>query len=152
MTAVNVAAGIGGLLSATVGAVGTSLTGPTNGLIASAGDPAKHYAAALVTAVLAMLFGFMAPTFTNLMLAAPKELIMTLGGLAMLRVQLAASTAAFAGRFAFGAMVCFLVTVADRPLLNIGAAFWGIVAGLAISWLIERRDFTSGEGGGVGRD
>lgn len=140
MTAVNVAAGIGGLLSAAVGAVGTCLTGPTNGLVTSAGARERHYATALVTAALAMLFGLLAPTFTNLMLAAPRELIMTLGGLAMLRVLLAAFTASFRGPFAFGAMICFLVTVADRPLLNIGAAFWGLIAGLAVSWLLERQD------------
>ena len=35
------------------------------------------------------------------------------------------------------------VTVADRPLLNIGAAFWGLVCGLVISWLMERADFAA---------
>jgi benzoate membrane transport protein len=141
MTAVNVAAGIGGLLSAAVGAVGTSLTGPTNALVTSAGPREKHYATAIVTAFLAILFGLMAPTFTQLMLAAPKELILTLGGLAMLRVLLGGFMAAFKGPFAFGAMTCFVVTVADLPVFNIGAAFWGLVAGVAASLLIERQDF-----------
>jgi benzoate membrane transport protein len=35
------------------------------------------------------------------------------------------------------------VTVADLPLLNIGAAFWGLVFGIAISWLLERADFVA---------
>ena len=77
------------------------------------------------------------------MLAAPKELVLTLGGLAMLRVLLGAFSAAFKGPFAFGALICFVVTVADKPVLNIGAAFWGLVAGLAASWLMERADFTA---------
>jgi benzoate membrane transport protein len=141
MTAVNVAAGVGGLVSAAVGAVGTSLTGPTNGLITSAGTREKHYATALATASFAILFGLMAPAFTQLMLAAPKALILTLGGLAMLRVLLGGFTAAFKGPFAFGAMACFVVTVADMPVLNIGSAFWGLVAGFAVSWLVERGDF-----------
>lgn len=141
LNAVTVFAGIGGLLSAAVGAVGTSLTGPTNGLITSTGPREKHYATAIVTALIAIAFGLFAPTFTRLMLAAPKELILTLGGLAMLRVLLGAFTTAFKGPFAFGALVCFVVTVADKPVLNIGAAFWGLVAGLAISWLMERADF-----------
>ena len=34
-----------------------------------------------------------------------------------------------------------LVTVADISILNIGAAFWGLIAGLAMSWLMERADF-----------
>ena len=143
LNAVTIMAGFGGLLSAAVGAVGTSLTGPTNGLVTATGPHAKHYATAIVTALIAILFGLLAPTFTRLMLAAPKELILTLGGLAMLRVLLGAFTAAFRGPFAYGALICFVVTVADRPVLNIGAAFWGLVAGLAVSWLLERADFTA---------
>lgn len=141
VTAVTIACGIGGLLSAAVGAVGTCLTGPTNGIITSSGQPERHYAAAFVTATLAILFGLAAPTFTKLMLAAPKELIMMLGGLAMLRVLLAAFTTSFKGAFALGALVSFLVTVADLAILNIGAAFWGLVAGTMTSWLLERDDF-----------
>ncbi len=141
MTAVNIAAGIGGLLSALVGAVCTSLTGPTNALITSAGPLERHYATALVTAFLAILFGLMAPTFTQLMLSAPKELILTLGGLAMLRVLLGGFMAAFKGPFAFGALTCLIITVSDLPVLNIGAAFWGLVAGVAVSLLVERQDF-----------
>jgi benzoate membrane transport protein len=67
---------------------------------------------------------------------------MMLGGLAMLRVLQAAFAASFKDRFTLGALVCFLVTVANLPLLNIGAAFWGLVAGLAVSWLLEEHDFT----------
>jgi len=28
--------------------------------------------------------------------------------------------------------------VADVPILQIGAPFWGLVFGLAVSWLLER--------------
>ena len=141
LNAVTIMAGIGGMFSAAVGAVGTALTGPTNGLITSTGPHERHYATAIVTALIAIVFGLLAPTFTKLMLAAPRELILTLGGLAMLRVLLGAFTTAFKGPFAFGAMICFVVTVADRPVMNIGAAFWGLVAGMAVSWLLERADF-----------
>ncbi len=141
LTAVTVAAGIGGMLSAAVGAVGTALTGPTSALITSAGSPDRHYATAMVTAVLAMLFGLAAPTFVDLLLGMPVELMLTLGGLAILRVLLTALSMAFRGPFSFGALVCFLVTVADLPLLNVGAAFWGLVAGVGASLLMERDAF-----------
>ncbi len=75
------------------------------------------------------------------MLSAPRELILTLGGLAMLRSPRRLHHR-FRGSFAFGALVCFVVTVADKPVLNIGAAFWGLLAGLAVSWLLERADFS----------
>ncbi|HEY0206126.1 MAG TPA: benzoate/H(+) symporter BenE family transporter [Acetobacteraceae bacterium] len=134
--------GIGSVFSATVGAVSTCVTGPTNALITSSGERQCHYTAAIFTGLLAVAFGLMAPAFTGLMLAAPKEYIMVLGGLAMLRVLQAAFTASFRDRFTLGALVSFLVTVSDLPVLHIGAAFWGLIAGLGVSWLLERRDFT----------
>ena len=39
------------------------------------------------------------------------------------------------------ALYLFLVTVADVPIFNIGAAFWGLVFGFATSWLLERKEF-----------
>ena len=74
---------------------------------------------------------------------APKSLVITLAGLAMLRVLQTAFVTAFNQRFSLGALVAFLVTVADMPLLNVGAAFWGLLAGLAFSWLLERKDFVT---------
>jgi benzoate membrane transport protein len=78
-----------------------------------------------------------------LLLGLPKSLVMALAGLAMLRVLQAAFVTAFKERFSLGALFAFLVTVADVPLLNVGAAFWGLVSGFAISWLLERSDFAA---------
>src|SRR5690606_40256627 len=137
-----VACGIGAALSAAVGAVSTCLTGPSNALLTSSGKLERQYTAALVFGVFGVLFGLMAPTFTGLMLATPAEFIMVLGGLAMLRVLQGAFMGSFAGgRFTLGALVSLLVTVADISLFNIGAAFWGLVAGVVVSWLMERNDF-----------
>ena len=47
-----------------------------------------------------------------------------------------------AGNLSLGALVTFVVTVADVTVLNIGAAFWGLVAGIVVSLLLERPDFT----------
>ena len=88
-----------------------------------------------------MAFGLMAPAFARLMLNAPKAFIMVLAGLAMLRVLQSAFTISFKDRYTLGALVSFLVTVADIGLLNIGAAFWGLLAGFAISWTMEREHF-----------
>ena len=136
------ACGLGAAVSAAFGAVSSCLTGPTNGLLTSSGEKSRHYSGALMFGGLAIAFGLVAPTFTGLMLAAPKEFIMVLGGLAMLRVLQGAFVASFgAARFSLGALVSLLVTVADIGLFNIGAAFWGLVAGFAVSWWMERGDF-----------
>jgi benzoate membrane transport protein len=59
----------------------------------------------------------------------------------MLRVLQTAFTVSFRDRFALGALVTFLVTVADIPILAIGAPFWGLVFGYGTSRLLERSDF-----------
>lgn len=138
---ITVACGVGALLSAVVGSVSTCLTGPTNAIITASGERQRHYIAGITTGVVAMVFGLLSPAFTRLLLQAPKAFIMALAGLAMLRVLQAAFMASFKDKFTLGALVAFLVTVADLSLANIGAAFWGLVAGIAVSWLLERRDF-----------
>jgi benzoate membrane transport protein len=139
--AITVACGVGAMASAVVGSVSTCLTGPTNAIITSSGERSRHYTAGIFTGVLAVVFGLLSPAFTRLMLHAPKAFIMALAGLAMLRILQAAFVASFKDRFSLGALVAFLVTVADLGLLNIGAAFWGLLAGCVISWWLERPDF-----------
>ena len=138
---VTVACGAGALASAVVGSVSTCLTGPTNAILVAGGERHRQYTAALFTGVLAVVFGLLAPAFTRLMLQAPKAFIMTLAGLALLRVLQGAFAASFKERFSLGALVAFLVTVADLSLLHIGAAFWGLVAGFLVSRWLEPRDF-----------
>jgi benzoate membrane transport protein len=140
---ITVACGVGSLLGALVGSVSTCLTGPTNAILTASGARSRHYTAGIFTGALAVSFGLLAPALTRLMLNAPKALIMVLAGLAMLRVLQSAFIASFKDRFTLGALVSFLVTVADLGLLNIGAAFWGLLAGFAVSWCLERRDFAA---------
>jgi benzoate membrane transport protein len=136
-----VACGAGAIVTAFFGAVPTCLTGPVNAIISSSGDRKRHYTAGILVGLLALAFGLFAPVFTRLMLGTPKAFISTLAGLAMLRVLQTAFTVSFRDRFALGALVTFLVTVADIPILNIGAPFWGLVFGYAASRLLERGDF-----------
>ena len=141
VNAVTAACGAGSLVTAFVGCVPTCLTGPVNAIISSSGEKQRHYIAGVVVGLFALGFGSLAPFFTRLLLATPTAFIAVLGGLAMLRVLQAAFTASFGGRFTLGALVTFLVTVADVPAFGIGAAFWGLVCGYAIAWLLERADF-----------
>jgi benzoate membrane transport protein len=140
---ITIACGVWSMFAAAVGAVSTCLTGPTNALLAASGERCRHYTAGIVCGLLAMLFGLFAPLFTRLMLGTPSAFIATLGGLAMLRVLQASFVTAFSSRFTLGALVTFVVTVADITVLNIGAPFWGLVAGMTVSWLLERFDFTT---------
>jgi benzoate membrane transport protein len=143
INAVTVACGVWSLLAAAVGAVPSCLTGPTNALLSASGDRSRHYTAGVCCGLLAVGFGLFAPVFTRLMLAAPAAFVAVLAGLAMLRVLQGAFVTAFGTRFTLGALVTFVVTVSDVSVLNIGAAFWGLVAGLVVSFLLERPDFAA---------
>jgi benzoate membrane transport protein len=138
INAITAACGAGSLLIAVCGSVSTCLTGPVNAILSTQGERHRQYTAALFMSLFILAFGLMAPFFTRLLLATPPAFIAVLAGLAMLRVLQTAFTVSFGGKFSFGALVCFLVTVADVPIFNIGAAFWGLVIGLAASWLLER--------------
>jgi benzoate membrane transport protein len=141
--AITIACGIGSAASALVGGISTCLTGPANAIIVASGERKRQYTSGILVGFLSILFGLLAPTFTRLLLMAPKSLITALAGLAILRVLQTAYITAFGQRFSLGALVAFLVTVAEAPLLNVGAAFWGLVFGVAISWLLERADFAA---------
>jgi benzoate membrane transport protein len=131
------------LPAAAVGTVSTCLTGPTNALLTASGERARQYTAGMVCGVLAIVFGLFAPLFTGTMLATPPAFIATLGGLAMLRVLQSSFVTAFGTRFTLGALITFVVTVADVSVLSIGAPFWGLLAGLAVAGLLERPDFAA---------
>ncbi|MFO1219904.1 MAG: benzoate/H(+) symporter BenE family transporter [Burkholderiaceae bacterium] len=141
VNAITVACGAGSMLAALVGTVCTCLTGPVNAIISGSGERQRHYTAGLAVGVFALAFGLFAPVFTRLMLATPPAFIAALAGLAMLRVLQVAFNVSFRERFTLGALVTFLVTVADVPIFNIGAPFWGLVIGYAVSRLLERKDF-----------
>jgi benzoate membrane transport protein len=141
INAITVACGAGSMLAALVGTVSTCLTGPVNAIISASGERHRHYTAGIAVGVFALAFGLFAPVFTRLMLATPPAFISALAGLAMLRVLQTAFNVAFRERFTLGALVTFLVTVADVPIFNIGAPFWGLVIGYAVSRLLERKDF-----------
>ncbi len=143
VNAITAACGIGSLVSAVFGGVSTCLTGPTNAIVSSSGERARHYTGGIFVGLLALVFGLLAPTFTRFLLDAPEAFVMTLAGLALLKILQAAFTTCFNDRFTLGALVAFLVTVADLPLFNVGAAFWGLIAGILASWVLERADFTS---------
>ena len=141
VNAVTTACGLGSLISATVGAAPTCFTGPANAILVSSGDKERHYAAGILTSILAILFGLFSPAFTQVALALPKVFVATLAGLAFLKVLERAFVTSFNGAFTFGASVAFLITVANVPVFSIGAPFWAVLIGYAVSWLLERPDF-----------
>lgn len=139
-----VTSGVFSIVNACFGAVSACLTGPTNALLTATGERGRHYTAAVVYSLLCFGAAALAPMVTQFMLGTPEAFILALGGLAMLGALRQAFITAFASRFTFGALVTFVVTVAEFDLLNIHAAFWGILFGYLVSRILEPHDHRDG--------
>ncbi|WP_427019268.1 benzoate/H(+) symporter BenE family transporter (plasmid) [Pseudarthrobacter sp. P1] len=70
----------------------------------------------MVYGILALVCALLAPTLTRLMLATPKEFILALGGIAMLRALQQAFVTAFATAFTLGSLETFVVTLSGMSL------------------------------------
>ena len=100
-------------------------------------DPQRRWLAAAAAGLLYLLVAVFAAPLAALFLSLPKELVMTIAGLALLPTigrGLHAALADEAQRDA--ALVTFLVTASGLTLWGIGPAFWGVVFGLIalIAW------------------
>lgn len=138
MNTLTVMCGIATLVIGLFGAVPACVTGPSNAIMCSSGDKEQRFVAGILYGVLMAAFGVFAPIAAQLGLALPTAFIGVLGGLAMLRVLQSSLVTAFRGELTLGALTTFLVTITGVEIFNIGAAFWGLVFGVAVSWLLER--------------
>ncbi|MHA4871573.1 benzoate/H(+) symporter BenE family transporter [Duganella sp. PWIR1] len=94
-------------------------------------DPARRYIAGIANGVFYLLAGLCGGSVVMLFAALPKELIVTLAGLALLgpiSVNLA-QVANAPEREA--AVLTFLATASGMSFLGLGSAFWGILIGMA---------------------
>ena len=133
--------GGGTLAYAALGAVPSCVTGPANAILNTSGPIEQRYISGVIFGLLAVAYGLAAPLMVSLGLALPTAFIAMLGGLAMMQVLQGTFVTAFSGRFALGALTSFIVTLSGVSIANIGAPFWGLVFGVAISLLLELKDF-----------
>ena len=134
--------GSGTIVYGALGCVPTVVTAPANAILNVSGDPDWRYVSGIWFGIFILVFGIFAPTALQIGLALPAAFIATLAGLAMIPVLQSAFVSGFGGKFSLGALVTFLITVAGVSIFGIGAAFWGLVFGYAVSRIAERRDFT----------
>ena len=101
-------------------------------------DPKSRYLSSVVAGVLYCLVGLGGATVISLFLIAPKALIATVAGLALLSTignSLSAALADSRGREA--ALITFMMTVSGVSFLGIGAPFWALLMGLAVPHLLR---------------
>jgi len=105
-----------------------------------AGPAPGRYWAAVISAALTILLAWAATPVASLLNVLPKTYIFAVAGLAILAAFQDSLEKAFGGKLRFGALVGFVVAATPFAILGITSAFWAIIAGLAASALVERRD------------
>jgi benzoate membrane transport protein len=104
-------------------------------------DSDKHtrYKAGIATGIFYIIIGLFGATVVSLFLIAPKALIITIAGLALL------STLSNSLRIALdniqereAALVTLLVTVSGVTFFTIGSAFWGLIIGLLFLFISNK--------------
>jgi benzoate membrane transport protein len=133
--------GLGSLLTAPFGTHAVNMAAITAALVAGPDahpDPKRRWKMIYPYTLLYVIFGLAAGTFVSLLGAMPKPLITAIAGLALFSPLMG-------GVMAMGkeqkdieaAMVTFLVTASGITIVGVGAAFWGLLAGLLV-WVAKR--------------
>lgn len=135
--------GIGSIVNGFLGAHSACIAGPMTAILAGkdTGPKEGRYASGIILGFLWLMFGIFAPIAASITQIIPASLIKLLGGLAMIGVLLTSLQMSFSGRFKMGALFSFLITISGFTLLHIGAPFWGLVGGVMVSVMLERKDF-----------
>ena len=96
-------------------------------------DPAKRWLVAWPYLILYTAVGLMAASFVQVLGALPKELITAIAGLALFSPLMGGVTAMMREpRDIESALVTFLVTASGLTIAGVGAAFWGLAAGMVL--------------------
>lgn len=100
-------------------------------------DPSKRYVAGIANGVFYLLAGLCGGSVVMLFAALPKELIVTLAGLALIG-PISANLAQVANApEREAAVLTFLATASGMTFLGLGSAFWGILIGMAAHRLLR---------------
>jgi len=103
-------------------------------------DPARRYVAAVAAGVFYLVVGLFGATVVAVFAALPKELVLTIAGLALLGTIGNALFAALVDeREREPALIAFLVTASGVSLAGIGAPFWGLLAGAFAALVLRAR-------------
>jgi len=140
-----VASGIGGIVSGLVGAHNANIAGPMTAICSSdeAGEKDGRYVASVVNGITFALFGLVGSYTIAFVSFIPTALVNVLAGLAMINVLIGAFKDGFGTlKFKTGAFFALIVGASGVTILSIGSAFWSLVAGVVVSLICDRKDFS----------
>ena len=103
-------------------------------------DRSKRWIAAFTSGWAYLVLAAFSAALVTVVAAAPGGLVEAVAGLALLSTLASSAWAAFADPSErIGAVVTFLMAASGLSFAGIGAAFWALLAGLLVRWLLTRR-------------
>jgi benzoate membrane transport protein len=133
--------GLGSALVAFVGAHGMTLSAYTAAFIVSPDahpDKDKRYVAGVYAGLWHIVTGIFGATVVALFSAFPSALVAGISGLALLgTIQSSLHGALDNAESRDAALVAFLCTAANFSLFGVGAPFWGLLAGVAVYFILR---------------
>jgi benzoate membrane transport protein len=116
-----------------------AITAALNADSSAAKDPNKRWIASSWGGVIYILFALFAAPFAAFVLAVPRELLLSLAGIALINTFANAIRGAVTDDSTrLAAVVTFIIGAASVTILGIGGAFWALLAGVIV-WLLGRK-------------
>lgn len=134
---------VGGIVSvaaALFGGITTALASITAAFCAgsdSHDDPGRRYVAGIACGIFFCLGGVFAGSIVETLVQLPSALIALLAGLALLQPILKFTGAMLNSDSAQAGLLTFMFTASGVSLFGIGSAFWGVVIGIAVHFLVK---------------
>ena len=140
--------GLGTLLAAPFGGHAVNLAAITAALMAgpaAGADRARRWQASVAASLTYLLLAAAAGALTTLVAAAPDGVVQSAAGLALLGTLAASLGDALAEEHErLPAAACLVVAASGVTVLGIGAAFWALVAGLVLRWVLRTGEVKAG--------
>ena len=136
------ATGTASALTGFFGGFGLNLAAITAALNAdenAAKDPARRWIASSWGGVVYILFALFASPFAAFVLAVPRELLLSLAGIALINTFANALKGAVSeDSTRLAGVVTFVIGAAGVTIMGIGGAFWALLAGVIV-WLVGKK-------------
>lgn len=101
-------------------------------------DEKRRYTAAITSGLIYIIIGLFSTAIVGIFVAFPKELTMTIAGLALVgTISSSLISVVHHESDREASMVTFFVAASGISLLGIGSAFWGLVAGCVFSLILK---------------
>ncbi len=144
---VTFANGLGTIVGSFFNLHSTAIAAPMTAIVASpdSGKHEKRWVAAVIVGIIWIAAAPFYGTLVTLFQIMPRYFINIIAGLALLKVLISTIGGALgAENHKIGALFAFLIAASGIKLLGVGASFWALIIGIAISLFVETADFQFG--------